>query len=186
MGPAGHTLAGLTVYYGACICSGRTPTVTGSAAAALLAVSPDFDLLTAVWVGFPAANRYHHSYTHTFAFAMAAGMGTLVIHRLVRGAFRWQAGVLGFLIVSGHLLTDFFTRDTGYPYGQMLFWPLSDRYLLGPVVFLDIAKPSWSGLLDMHNLKATIHELLLFTPVVSWMAFHLHVKTRTKMLESAG
>jgi membrane-bound metal-dependent hydrolase YbcI (DUF457 family) len=186
MGPAGHTLAGLTVYFGFCTQSRRSPTVSGLITATVLANSPDFDLVPAIWAGFQTANKLHHSYSHTFAFALAAGLLAAAAPRLLGDMNRWRTASLGFLIVASHVITDFFTRDTGFPFGEMILWPFSSRYILGPTVFLDIYKPSWAGLMDLHNLKATIHEILIFTPVLSWMSFHLYYTYRMKSQGSPG
>ncbi len=175
MGPLGHTLSGVTVYLGICTVTRRKPTIGETAVAAVFANAPDLDLISAIWAGFDHANKLHHSYSHTLGFALFCGLIAMLIHRK-RPLFAFSLVALS---VIAHNTGDFFTRDTSYPNGLMMLWPFYPDYMIGPSLFLDIHKASWMNLISAPNIKATIHEFLAFTPLMSILSFILLVQRRT-------
>ena len=174
MGPIGHSFSGLSVYLAYCVFKKKPPSLRVSGLAVILGNAPDFDLITAFWVGFPKANFYHHSYTHTLGFAIFCGLIILIAGRVSTRVWSFSAFAFGFATVFAHLLGDFITIDTSYPRGLMLWWPISDLYRLGPSVFLPIHKGSWWDLISAPNFNACIHETLIFTPFMSWLTLSLY------------
>jgi hypothetical protein len=170
MGPVGHSLSGISFYLAWKLARKAAPSPFGLAMSAFLANLPDFDLLPVFWVGLPEANAFHHSLTHTPAFALACALiGALAIRKL-RGKWSAQSALLILGCVAIHIAGDYLTRDTGYPYGEMIFWPCSSRYYLGSFLFLDIYKGSWNQLFSMQNLKSCVHEIFIFIPMIAWLS----------------
>jgi hypothetical protein len=170
MGPVGHTLSGITFYFSYCAFRKKTPAVRLITASAILPNFPDLDLLSVIFVGLPKANLYHHSYTHTFFFALIIGLLSMLLSRGPGKGNSLGAAAFGFAMISLHLVGDYFTRDTGFPFGEMLAWPVSSIYVTGPALFLDVSKASINSLFSIGNLKTSIHEFIIFTPVLSWLS----------------
>ena len=171
MTPIGHSMAGLTVYAGYCLWQRKPLSLPGLLGTVFLANSPDLDLIPSLLLGVSKGSSFHHAQTHTFAFAIIIGLVTASLFRVQKGIWSWPVLVLSFFIVSSHVITDYITMDTGHPYGEMLWWPISSRYYLGPSLFLDIYKGAFHVTFSMHNFKAMIHESLVYTPVLSWLIF---------------
>lgn len=167
MGPVGHTSSGIAVYLMYCLRYKKQPSLKAMLLPAVCANISDADLIGVVWMGLPKANQLHHTFTHTFAFAILLGLMLAVLGRWVYGKWNFGLGIMTFLYVASHVVCDYFTRDTGFPYGVMLAWPFSDRYFMGPSIFLDIYKSSWQNVFSVVNLKASIHEFLIFSPLIS-------------------
>ncbi len=138
----------------------------------LFANLPDFDLLLGLLVG--ELGRFHHGkwIAHSFgAAAMVAAALWLVLKGFGRSdARRWSLACL--ILYSSHIALDFFSKDTGLPYGQMIFWPFSDHHFLSPVsLFSDIQRGSAGVFLGAHNLRALLWEVVLLAPFLiatSW------------------
>lgn len=178
MGPAGHSLSGLTLYMGYITLTRKKPRIGEMALVTVFSNAPDFDLISAIWAGFSHANRLHHSYTHTLGFAVVCGLiAALITLRTNRSRMLWMFSLVASSVMV-HLVGDYFTRDTSFPHGLMLFWPLYPEYIIGPSLFLDIHKASFINLFSAANFKATIHESLAFTPLLSIFTFVLLVKRR--------
>jgi Tol biopolymer transport system component len=161
--PIAHSIAGAGIYW----LSLRKQTKTqewfahkeliGLGVAIFLANLADLDLIAGAVVG-----RYMHSqFTHTTAFAIIVGL----LAAIVAPVFKikpFRAFWLVSLLVSSHLILDFFTRDSSYPRGIMFVWPLSDRYYISPIsVLLDIWRGTPGLMFGFNNMNAALRELFL-------------------------
>jgi membrane-bound metal-dependent hydrolase YbcI (DUF457 family) len=90
---------------------------------ALIACVPDLDLILGVFVG--KLNQFHHGITHSFAAALIFSASTWLLFRSLVGTLSLKLSILIFLLYSSHVILDYFTLDTGAPYGVPLLWPLS-------------------------------------------------------------
>lgn len=189
--PVGHALTGLLV--AALVAPRASSRCAGSAGAspehgawrALAAagglgvaasLAPDLDFVPGFLVGDPG--RFHHGPSHSLGGALAAGLAAAALTRLLAprsaalaslGAAR--VGLLAGLAWTLHVLLDALAADTSVPYGVMLFWPVSDRYVISPwSLFLDIqrrqetAASFFATLVAWHNVKAVLLEALLIGP----------------------
>ena len=129
---------------------------------------PDIDLLFGFTAGSP--NRYHHMWTHSILFCVAAGLlsGFILTRFSVLNGL--TTGLMLSAVLLSHLALDMFTRDSSFPYGMQLFWPFSGRYYIGKWTPLpDVYKTSvnasfFRAVFSMHNLKTAGIEALVFTP----------------------
>jgi len=134
-----------------------------------LANLPDADFLPGLLLGFP--NLYHHGIFHSLGAAMAV-TAVLGMVFLRKKAQPWRFSALVFLVLSAHLLLDFFTRDFATPYGLPLFWPFtSNYYIAAHPIFINITRSAHSGnffssLFSSHNLKAALLEIALLGGLV--------------------
>jgi len=138
---------------------------------ALFANLPDFDLVLGLLTG--NLGRFHHGkwVAHSFGAAVLAAAAVWIVLRLMgrSSAGRWSLACL--LLYASHIALDFFSQDTGAPFGQMIFWPLSHQHFLSPVsVFSEIQRGA-GVFFAAHNLRAILWEAALFAPFVlatSW------------------
>jgi hypothetical protein len=67
---------------------------------------------------------------------------------------------------------DYFSIDNGFPYGVLLFWPLTNDYYIAPFAFLpdvrrsSVASEFFVSLFSLHNLWATIVEIGVISPIL--------------------
>ena len=132
--------------------------------------APDLDLLPGALIGDP--NRYHHGISHSVGlaavFAIVAAASVAIARR---GNVRRAFVIAGGLYLS-HLGLDLINADTTPPFGEPLFWPITDRYFIAPFAILpDITRTSssvvsfFTSLVSLHNLWTLTAEALLLTPV---------------------
>ncbi len=139
----------------------------------LVANLPDIDFLFGWSVGNP--NRYHHLWTHSIVFAVLTGVVISAIYTVIRNKNGLKMGGIAAGIVGSHLVLDFFSKDTRVPSGMPLFWPISSKYFLSPVVlFQDVHKASsndafFGSLVCWHNLWTLLIELAILMPLAIWM-----------------
>lgn len=128
--------------------------------AALLAVCPDFDFFF-VWV-LHLGRSWHRGFTHSIAFALAAGCLMLTVMGMsrVREAMTYGSAVLS------HGLLDFSTTKRGG--GVELFWPLSTaRVKLGLIGISEFGlkrQPLLDTIMDV--IKDSLIELVEFAPLL--------------------
>lgn len=182
--PVGHVLAGLALQ--SCASKHDWANNWRIGLVSLFAVlAPDLDFLPGFFAGNP--NKYHHQFTHSFAFAFGAGF-LLAWFMASQNRLRLKLGFYFFILICTHLGLDFVTKDTRAPFGEMLFWPLTTSYYISPfVIFSDVHRASTSGeflpsLLNSHNLMTIFYELIILTPI--WFACLW--KARRRRLESAS
>ncbi|NOY78091.1 MAG: metal-dependent hydrolase [Calditrichaeota bacterium] len=131
--------------------------------------SPDLDFIPGFFAGNP--NLYHHGATHSLGAAVFVAFALGWIFSKYLGSYK--KGVLFlFLLYCSHLFLDYLTADTRFPFGEPLFWPLSNRYVISPIlIFSDVQKTSDSGtflhsLFVRHNFLGMIKEFFVLLPFV--------------------
>lgn len=138
--------------------------------AIIAAVLPDGDFIFGFFVGNP--NKYHHQFTHSLIFVLAAGLVLALLFR-VRSPkdYFFRVGLFS-LMGMLHLFLDAVCVDTSAPYGFQLFWPFTKQYYIFPITpLLDVHRASesvtfFTSMLNWHNLKTVSLELLIFIPLV--------------------
>lgn len=138
-------------------------------------IFPDLDFIPGLILGQPS--RFHHGLTHSLFFGIIIGTTTgLFIGRIKRHNW-WCYAILFTAVYFSHLVADFFGVDTRFPYGEQLFWPFWQGYLISPVsLFLDVYRSSESGdffisLFNYHNLTAIAIELFIGIPILILVYF---------------
>ena len=145
----------------------------------VIACLPDLDILPGLI--FRDLSRFHHGVSHSLiAATVFSVMASLLLGskkvRLVTPLL-----FLFFLLYTSHIVLDFFTLDTGAPYGVPLFWPwISDSYQ-SPWPLLPNVQHTRAPLLSSHNLLLIAQEILLFLPL-----YRLTKTLRTSRRSSPG
>jgi inner membrane protein len=170
--PIGHALAGYAIYRALVPAKTRQPALLVFAAA--IATAPDLDFVPGLLIGAPAT--YHQGLSHSFAFAVVAGVTGAMVFRSVAGIAARLGFVVSFFCYASHLVLDLFGPDTRPPYGIPLFWPFSDHPFLSPVQLLlgashagrtSASTGEWmNGILTFYNVAALGLEALLMLPFV--------------------
>jgi len=131
---------------------------------------PDLDFLPGLVLGTPS--RFHHGMTHSLFFGIIIGTMTGLLYSKWKRT-NWLSYTLIFTSVYfSHLLADFLGVDTSFPYGEQLFWPFWQAYILSPIsIFSDVYRSSNSAdffvsLFNWHNLRTVIIELLICGPIL--------------------
>lgn len=134
---------------------------------------PDLDFLPGIMMGTPAL--HHQGITHSLGFAFMVSLGAAGVYRAKGMSFSSMFS-LCFISYLSHLIIDFFSPDGRFPYGEPLFWPISDEYFISPVqVFLGVhhagstfaSTREWiEGILNLYNLGAIALEVVLIAPFV--------------------
>lgn len=173
--PVGHSMIGLAIGAGFAIPRGtpwrqwpdalrahRVPVVLGL----IMANAPDVDYIPGVLTG--DINAFHHYYTHTLGWIVLAALGVWMIWRAFHpgvafGHFLFLLGAL-----SSHLVADWATRDTSYPYGIMIAWPFSrEHYTAAVPVFWNFMKTDWGEVFMFRNVFVMMGEFLVTLPLVA-------------------
>jgi inner membrane protein len=167
--PIGHSLAGYAVYkafepYGL---------KNRAILAVVMAIAPDFDFVPGFLSGAPAL--YHQSVTHSVGFTLAISVGVALIYCQKHQNF-FPLFSLCFVAYISHLIIDFFGPDGRPPYGQPLFWPVSNEFFISPFnVFWGMhhagstqgSMSEWmTGVFSLYNLGAITIEIGLIVPFV--------------------
>jgi inner membrane protein len=167
--PIGHALAGYAVH----------SLFRGHERSRLLwlslfmAIAPDFDFLPGLLSGKPLL--YHQQITHSFGFALLVSLGAVVMFRK-KGCRVLAISGLCFLSYTSHLLIDFFGPDARLPYGQPLFWPVSNRHFISSIALFrgmhhasstNASTGEWiSGVFDLYNIGAIALEIVFIGPLI--------------------
>jgi membrane-bound metal-dependent hydrolase YbcI (DUF457 family) len=160
--PVAHSLAGAAVALVST--KEKSPDVRLLAGSIAAACAADLDF----GISFVLGRNVHHYFTHSLGF-------TLLFAGAVYALARWTGSprprklslVLGLSYLT-HLLLDMLSKDTSAPYGVELFWPLSDRFVISPVLlFDDIWRGTLAKLLGPHNWLAVAREFALVGPLVA-------------------
>ena len=165
--PVAHSAAGLAVYL-------SVPYVKRNGLAwtkrcfllfclIFLANAPDLDFLPGMLIGQP--NRFHHGASHSILSTLSISGGVWFI---CRKYFNELSGSYLFLIIFisafSHIFLDFFSSDSGFPYGIPLFWPFSHEYFMSPFpLFRDVFREGGSNTLFFQTLlnENNLWEILL-------------------------
>ncbi len=162
--PLGHYLLGLSITQAAA--SGSAEERRGLWLA-LIACMPDLDLIPGFFAGKPG--KFHHGVTHSFAAAvMFSGLTSLLL-KLRGGTFSLKLGGLICLLYASHNILDYFTLDTGAPYGVPLFWPLSHATYQSPWLLLPNVQHTRAPIVSLHNIFLMVQEIVLFLPLVGFI-----------------
>ena len=147
--------------------------------------TPDLDFIPGFLIG--DANRYHHGISHSIGFALVfASAFSLFLILLKRAGTRPRCYrrnfAISFCLYFSHIVLDYLSIDSGLPYGEPLFWPLSNKYYIAPFAFLpEIRRASASSefipsLFSLHNLwAASVEFLLLFPFILAVMALQRRI-----------
>jgi len=140
-----------------------------------IGIFPDLDFLPGLVLGTPS--RFHHGFSHSLVFGIIIGTMTGLLYRKWKGK-PWRHYALIFTgVYFSHLIADFFGVDTSYPFGEQLFWPVWQAYVLSPIsIFSDVYRSSNSAdffisMFNWHNLKAVIIEILIGVPIIFLVNF---------------
>ncbi|MBN1466483.1 metal-dependent hydrolase [candidate division KSB1 bacterium] len=139
------------------------------------ALLPDSDFLFGFFTGDP--NRYHHLFTHSFAFVVIAGLLGGVIYAKWRDENIIFSSAIFISAGISHVILDCLAVDRREPFGCPIGWPFSQKFVISPVLlFSDVTRSSDSSLFfpslfNMHNLQAVSIELFVLMPVLFtvWM-----------------
>lgn len=135
----------------------------------LLANLPDIDYLLGYLTGNP--NQWHQHWTHSIFFAVTVSAAVAVWAGIRHSGQAIRLGLTALAILMSHLLLDTMGRDTRYPFGIQLLWPLDTGFYQAPVtLFPGISKSSssstfLSSLFCLHNLRVVLIELGIFGPM---------------------
>jgi len=145
----------------------------------LIACLPDLDILPGLILR--DLSRFHHGVSHSLiAATVFSVMASLLLGwkkvRLVTPLL-----FLVFLLYTSHIVLDFFTLDTGAPYGVPLFWPWISESYQSPWPLLPNVQHTGAPLLSSHNLLLMVQEILLFLPL-----YRLTKALRTSRRSSPG
>jgi membrane-bound metal-dependent hydrolase YbcI (DUF457 family) len=158
--PIGHYLLGLSITQ--FIARDRDERRRGLWLAAI-ACLPDLDVVPGLLVGKLA--QFHHGISHSLAAAaIFSAAGWLLVNGW-RTRRSFNLAVLLCVLYASHVVLDFFTLDTGAPYGVPLFWPWSHEAYQSPWLLLPNVQHTRAPLFSSHNLFLMIRETLVFLPL---------------------
>jgi inner membrane protein len=161
--PIGHSLFGLVIFY---LFKRQIMRWNFLLLFLVIFISnlPDLDFLPGFFVGEP--NRYHHGISHSLGFLMIL---TGLIYFCVNFWDKTKSKIISgwFLLFSSfHVILDFFAVDTTLPFGEPMFWPIWNSYVISPFsIFIDIRRSNdinqfFPSLFSLHNLKAVMIEIV--------------------------
>jgi LexA-binding, inner membrane-associated putative hydrolase len=162
--PVAHVAVGWSL---ALLCRPRRIRWQDAAAAAVLTVLPDFDLLAIPFVGAAEGHYWHHTVTHSAGFVLLAGLVAAAVSRIRRGQTAWGEAALVAMLIGSHTVVDYYTVDRSLPIGVPLWWPLSVEFYEAPhPVFLNIERGGLWNVLGPHNVQAMLREVVLTLPLL--------------------
>ena len=153
----GHAAAGIAAAWTADRRASNRLTV----ACALLAASPDLDLLF----------HTHRGPSHSLGAAIIVGVAAGLIVRSTRVARSPQAiriGLICGLAYSTHILLDWLAIDTWPPYGLQALWPFSSEwYISGLNWFRQTERDHFFSVhAFVVNTKAVVQEMAILLPIL--------------------
>ncbi len=164
--PVGHSLLGIAVG-SAGRARWRSPSVWLLLGASIVAANlPDLDIVVSQATDMSGTFLLRHrGPAHSLGGALVFGLLVYLAARLlaVRAPGR-LALTLSAAYVS-HLALDLLNADLRPPYGIPLLWPLTERYVVGPAIFLNIDWAHRSGWFTWHTLAALALEAALLAPL---------------------
>ena len=169
--PLLHAVAGYAVYQGAK--KNEVPDWRLAASCIALANAADLDFIPGILVGNP--DLFHHSFTHSFTAAAAAGLGIAAFARIWENRGFWKNFLISFLAYSTHIVLDFLDHSP-----MPLFWPLTPGRLMTGVAAFQSKKVHLGGFdnffcdrfLNTHCLKRFTAEVVLIS--VAGFAFLIY------------
>jgi inner membrane protein len=127
----------------------------------LLSLSPDADVIGFRFGVAYAAAFGHRGATHSFVFALAAGLAALAVAKGLKQPPLRLALAVGAVVLS-HGLLDTLTNGG---LGCALLWPFSEARYFAPFRPLPVA-PIGLGMLSPRGLLVVLVELVWFSPFV--------------------
>lgn len=161
--PIGHALVGLAVFAQLKPPQYRFSFLT-IVLIAFASVFPDLDFIPGFIVGEP--NKFHRDISHSVGFL---GLLLIIIFSFERFILKKDKATFSlwfFIFFSLHIITDYFSADTRLPFGQPIFWPISENYYMSKFsIFLDIQRsPALNefipSLFSKHNFTAIFIEVI--------------------------
>jgi membrane-bound metal-dependent hydrolase YbcI (DUF457 family) len=140
---------------------------------ACLANIPDMDFIPGILVGQP--DLYHHGPSHSLIVALIVAYITYAMTSRYYYELENKRFLVALLIAStSHTLLDYFSKDTGQPYGVPFLWPFDQTYYISTAsLFSDVERSSEPGmafilsLFNSHNLIGIAGEALFVIMIVS-------------------
>lgn len=130
-----------------------------------LALFPDLDVLLLRLHAHLGDAGLHRGASHALLVSAALGLAAAALGG--QGRSRWAMLWAAVLTAASHPLADLFT---GGGAGVMLAWPWSEARFLAPLRLLPAA-PMGPRLLSARGLGVAARELLLFSPLLAWLAW---------------
>jgi len=145
----GHAAAGIAAAWTA----DRRASHRLTLACALLAASPDLDLLF----------HTHRGPSHSIGAAMIVGTAAGLVTR------RARIGLTCGAAYATHVLLDWLAVDTWWPYGLQALWPFSDTwYISGLGWFPQTEREHFMSVhAVMTNLRAVTQEMAILLPLLA-------------------
>lgn len=128
-----------------------------------IALLPDLDVLPGLAVG--NLSQFHQGISHSLIAALAfsvAGLFFLMWNRSRRSLY---IALVSLLVFASHLLLDYFTLDTGAPFGIPLFLPFIAQTYESPWFVLPNVQHTSAPLFSFHNGLLVIREVVIFLPL---------------------
>ena len=156
--PAGHAIAGVAAAF-LTNAVARRPRLTKPilVSAAVLAVLPDLDIVAGL----------HRTQSHSIAAMAAVGLAAwIVLRRRVPDALPIALALAA--AFGSHALLDLLGKDTRFPRGLTVLWPLSSKYYItGWDLFGEVSRRYWlPSEFILGNLRALAWEMVLLVPVL--------------------
>jgi inner membrane protein len=138
----------------------------------VLANLPDIDFLPGILIG--SLNTFHHGFTHSLGWILLVSTGLWCLSRsrcdTATGVYVW---IVMTAVLFSHLVADFFCEDRGGPFGILLWWPFSSRYIDGsPNLFFAMEKSSVAAVLTFANVGPAMWEAFVggvfLAAVIAW------------------
>lgn len=166
--PIGHVTAGYAIFLSS---HAARPHNGAIWVYLLMAIAPDLDFIPGILQGQP--NRYHQGISHSLGAALVVSFATAIV--VSRGNL-WKQWAFLLTAYLSHLAIDFFGPDRRPPYGQPLFWPITEEYYISPIaIFLgmhhaastDASMLDWiRAIFSLHNFRAIFVEIAVIVPFV--------------------
>jgi len=178
--PIGHSLMGYIIYSERKYANWDL-TWKDSLLFIIVANLPDIDFVPGFFTGNP--NQFHHGMTHSIGFMILVGSLCGIIYYLKKHQHFLRYFSIFSIVYFSHLVLDFFGKDTRFPFGEQLFWPISSIYVMSPVgIFRDVSKASSSdifiqSLLNWHNLHTIIVEAAILLPLL-WFIKNIYSRQK--------
>ena len=174
--PLGHYLLGLSITQGTACDSAQEKRGLWLA---LIACVPDLDVIPGFFVG--KLGQFHHGITHSFAAAVMFSVFVWLLFRPRGEVLPLKLGILVFFLYASHVVLDYFTLDTGAPYGVPLLWPLSHETYQSPWPLLPNVQHTRSPIFSLHNILLMVQEAIVFVPLIGLVRALKHSQTAWPM-----
>ena len=173
----GHAIVGLGA--ARAYATGRDVPWRTTATFVALATLPDLDVILRRLDAHLTDAGLHRGASHSLLASAAVALAVAALGG--QGRSRLAMLLAAAATAASHPLLDLFT---GGGAGVMLLWPWSEARLLAPVQLLPAA-PIGPRLLSARGLAVGARELLLFSPLVAWLAW-TWIRGRARLWQHPG